>query len=131
MDRYDDLPQVQAALEVCGTLLKGKLISRRSLAQRELRRLREGERHPGHGLEDVTAAITAREALEVIGAVFLLNSLLDPGVFAGVLYASILVLAFLHVAPFRTRKVGGRWYYGVTAYVIILTTVYSYMLMTW
>ena len=76
------------------------------------------------------AGLTIDNTPLVIGAVFLLNSLLDPGVFAGVFYASILVLAFLHVAPFRTKRVGRRWYYVVTAYVIILTTIYSYMLIT-
>jgi len=37
-------------------------------------------------------------------------------------------LSFLHVAPFRMHKMVGRWYHVVTAYVLILTAVYSYIL---
>ena len=70
LDLYEDTPQVRAALGVMGALLKGKLVKRRSYAQRELRRLREGERHPGdHG----TGPITAREGLEVVGGVYWLS----------------------------------------------------------
>ena len=70
LDLYEDTPQVRAALEVMDALLRGKLVKVRSYAQRELRRLREGERHPGdHG----TGPITAREGLEVVGGVYWLS----------------------------------------------------------
>ena len=76
------------------------------------------------------AGLTIDNSPLVMGSVFLLQSFLSSAVFAGVLYATILVMAFLHVAPFRRAKVGRNWYYGVTAYVIILTAVYSYRLLS-
>ena len=74
------------------------------------------------------AGLTIDNTPLVVSAVFLLKGFLAHVVFAAVLYTTILVLAFLHVAPFRTGKVGGIWYYIVTAYVVMLTGVYSFML---
>jgi len=76
------------------------------------------------------AGITIDNCPLVVSGVFLLQSFLNSNVFAAVLYSTIVVLAFLHVAPFRTGKVGIGWYYVVTAYVIILTAIYSYILWT-
>lgn len=84
----------------------------------------------GVGSDGTCAGLTIDHTPLVLGSVFLLNSFLDPGVFAGVLYASLLVMAFLHVAPFRIRKLGGVWYPVVTVYVAVLTVVYSYMLLS-
>ena len=70
LDLYEDTPQVRAALEVMSELLKGKLVSRRSLCLRELRRLRDGERHHGdHG----SGPITAHAALAIVGGVYWLS----------------------------------------------------------
>jgi len=66
----------------------------------------------------------------VMALVFLLERVLDHNFFAALLYTTIAVLSFLHVAPFRMHKMVGRWYYVVTAYVLILTAVYSYFLWT-
>ncbi len=66
----------------------------------------------------------------VVALVFLLERVLDHNSFAALLYTTIAVLSFLHVAPFRMHKMVGRWYYVVTAYVLILTAVYSYFLWT-
>ena len=66
----------------------------------------------------------------VVALVFLLERVLDHNSFAVLLYTTIAVLSFLHVAPFRMHKMVGRWYYVVTAYVLILTAVYSYFLWT-
>jgi hypothetical protein len=38
------------------------------------------------------------------------------------------VLSFLHVAPFRMHKMVGRWYYVITAYVLIMTVMYAFIL---
>ena len=66
----------------------------------------------------------------VVALVFLLERVLGHNSFAALLYTTIAVLSFLHVAPFRMHKMVGRWYYVVTAYVLILTAVYSYLLWT-
>ena len=64
----------------------------------------------------------------VVAFVFLLEGVLSHNSFAALLYITIVVLSFLHVAPFRMHKMVGRWYHVVTAYVLILTAVYSYIL---
>ncbi len=66
----------------------------------------------------------------VVALVFLLERVLGHNSFAALLYTTIAVLSFLHVAPFRMHKMVGRWYYVTTAYVLILTAVYSYLLWT-
>jgi len=64
----------------------------------------------------------------VVALVFLLEGVLSHNSFAALLYITIAVLSFLHVAPFRMHKMVGRWYHVVTAYVLIMTAVYSYIL---
>ena len=66
----------------------------------------------------------------VVALVFLVERVLGHNPFAALLYTIIAVLSFLHVAPFRMHKMVGRWYYVITAYVLILTAVYSYLLWT-
>ena len=66
----------------------------------------------------------------VVALVFLLERVLGHNSFAALLYTTIAILSFLHVAPFRMHKMVGRWYYVITAYVLILTAVYSYLLWT-
>ncbi len=64
----------------------------------------------------------------VVALVFLLDGVLDNSVFAVLLYATIVVLSFLHIASFRMHKMVGRWYYVITAYVLIMTVVYAFIL---
>jgi len=64
----------------------------------------------------------------VVALVFLLEGVLDHSAFAVLLYAIIVILSFLHVAPFRMHKMVGRWYYVITAYVLIMTAVYAFIL---
>ena len=64
----------------------------------------------------------------IVALVFLLQGVLDRSVFTVLLYATIVILAFLHVAPFRMHKMVGRWYYGIAAYVLLMTTVYVFIL---
>jgi CDP-diacylglycerol--serine O-phosphatidyltransferase len=64
----------------------------------------------------------------IVAPVFLLEGVLDHVAFAVLLYALIVVLSFLHVAPFRMHKMVGRWYYVITAYVLILTAVNSFIM---
>jgi CDP-diacylglycerol--serine O-phosphatidyltransferase len=66
----------------------------------------------------------------VVALVFLLEGVLDHSAFAVLLYTIIVILSFLHVAPFRMHKMVGRWYYVITAYVLIMTAVYAFILWT-
>ena len=76
------------------------------------------------------AGITIDNTPLAISALFLLHTFIDSDIFAAILYVAILVLAYLHVAPFRMVKLGGRWYYVVTTYVGVLTAAYSYIIWT-
>ena len=69
---------------------------------------------------DITALIVA--------LVFLLEGILSHNAFVALLYGIIVVLSFLHVGPFRMHKMGGRWYHVITAYVLIMTAVYIFVL---
>ena len=64
----------------------------------------------------------------VVPLVFLLDGLLSRSAFAAVLYTTIVALAILNVAPFRMPKLGGRWHFVITAYVLGLTVLYGWML---
>ena len=76
------------------------------------------------------AGITIDNTPIVVSAVFLLQGLLSHNTFWAVLYSAILVMALLHVAPFRTPKLGRIWNYIFTAYVVVMTGGYSYILWT-
>ena len=64
----------------------------------------------------------------IVALVFLLEGVLAHSAFAILLYTIIVALSFLHVAPFRMHKMVGRWYYAITAYVLIMTVVYVFIL---
>ena len=53
---------------------------------------------------------------------------LGRGAFAIVLYVVLLALAGLNVAPIETPKLGGRWYYAVIVYALVLSAVYGWQL---
>ena len=48
--------------------------------------------------------------------------------FALVLYVALLLLAALNVAPIGTPKLGGRWYYVVILYALVLSGIYGWQL---
>jgi CDP-diacylglycerol--serine O-phosphatidyltransferase len=64
----------------------------------------------------------------VVSLVFLLEGFLNHTIFVCLFYAIIVAMSVLHVAPFRMSKMVGRWYYAITAYVLILTVAYSFIL---
>ena len=66
----------------------------------------------------------------LIALLFLLGRFLGPEVFAVVLYGTVLLLGFLHVAPFRMRKMVGGWYYVITVYVVGLSVAHGWLLLT-
>ena len=76
------------------------------------------------------AGITIDNSPIAVSAIFLLQSFLNQTNFVAILYATVLVMALLHVAPFRTPKLGRTWNYIFTAYVVIMTGVYSFILWT-
>lgn len=60
---------------------------------------------------------------------FLFDGVLSPAAFGPVLYALLMVIAILNVAPIKTPKFNGRWYYILTAYTLAVTFIYGWKLL--
>ena len=82
----------------------------------------------GVGEDGTIAGLSIDFTPLVVSGVFLLEGPLSHNAFAALLYAVIIALAFLHVAPFRMHKMAGFWVSIVTAYVVVLTTAHSFIL---
>lgn len=76
------------------------------------------------------AGITIDNSPIVVSLVFFLESFLNHDAFVAILYAAVLAMAFLHVAPFRTAKMPKLGYYIFTVYVVMATGGYAYILAT-
>ena len=64
----------------------------------------------------------------VLALLFVFEPLVGATIFAIVIYVALLVLAALNVAPIETPKLGGRWYYAVIGYALVLSAVYGWQL---
>jgi CDP-diacylglycerol--serine O-phosphatidyltransferase len=61
--------------------------------------------------------------------VFLFNGLISRTVFSIFIYVLLMVLAALNVAPIKTPKFAGRWYYALMLYTLVLTAIYGWQLL--
>ena len=64
----------------------------------------------------------------ILAFLFIFDDLIGASVFATLLYIVLVALAILNVAPIRTPKFGGGWYYILTAYTLLLTLIYGWQL---
>ncbi len=64
----------------------------------------------------------------ILALVFLLDRLMSPAVFSIVLYATLMIIAGFNLSPIRTPKFAGRWFYILTAYVVLLTIIYGWIM---
>jgi len=64
----------------------------------------------------------------LLALIFLLERLIPRGVFAAVLYAVLMALLALNLAPIRTYKFGGKWFYALLGYVVVMTACYVFLL---
>lgn len=64
----------------------------------------------------------------VLVFVFLFSGLVSQAGFAVALYILLIVLAGLNVAPIKTRKLAGRWYYALMAYTLAISVIYGWQL---
>jgi CDP-diacylglycerol--serine O-phosphatidyltransferase len=64
----------------------------------------------------------------VLALLFVFEPLVGATLFAIVLYVTLLFLAALNVAPIKTPKLGGRWYYAVIVYALVLSGIYALQL---
>lgn len=66
----------------------------------------------------------------LLSFLFIFNGFMSTSVFTILLYIFILALSFLNVAPIKTPKLSGGWYYGITAYTLVVTLFFSWQLTT-
>jgi phosphatidylserine synthase len=59
---------------------------------------------------------------------FVFDGFISSSVFTPLLYIVVMGLAIANVAPIRTPKLDGGWYYGITVYTLVLTLVYGWRL---
>jgi CDP-diacylglycerol--serine O-phosphatidyltransferase len=64
----------------------------------------------------------------VLALLFVFEPTMGRTVFGIVLYVALLVLAALNVASIETPKLGGRWYYAVILYALVLSGIYGWQL---
>jgi len=59
---------------------------------------------------------------------FVFDGFISSLVFTPLLYVVVMGLAIVNVAPIRTPKLDGSWYYGITVYTLVLTLIYGWRL---
>ena len=59
---------------------------------------------------------------------FVFDGFISSLVFTPLLYIVVMGLAIVNVAPIRTPKLDGGWYYGITVYTLVLTLIYGWRL---
>jgi phosphatidylserine synthase len=64
----------------------------------------------------------------LLGVMFVLEPAMGQSTFSVALYVALMVLAALNVAPITTPKLGGRWFYVVVLYALLLTGIYCWQL---
>ncbi len=65
----------------------------------------------------------------ILVALFAFRPLLGSSAFLMVLFALLMVLAALNVAPIKTPKFGGNWYFALVAYAVAMSAVYAWQLL--
>ncbi len=60
----------------------------------------------------------------LLSFVFLFNKMMSQTEFSIVLYITLLLLAVLNVAPIKTPKFAGKWYYILTIYTVIMSLIF-------
>ena len=59
---------------------------------------------------------------------FLFNGLISHTAFSILIYILLMLLAALNVAPIKTPKFAGRWYYALLVYSLALSMIYGWQL---
>ena len=63
----------------------------------------------------------------ILAFVFLFEGFINHAVFSIILYALLMVFMIFNVAPIRTPKFVGKWFYVLMAYTFVLTVIYGLM----
>jgi phosphatidylserine synthase len=65
----------------------------------------------------------------VLALLFVFEPLVGHAHFVAALYVVLVLLAALNVAPIETPKLGGRWYYAVILYALVLSGIFGWQLL--
>jgi len=63
----------------------------------------------------------------ILAFVFLFEGFISHTVFSIILYALLMVFLVFNLAPVRTPKFAGKWFYVLMIYTLILTVIYGWM----
>jgi CDP-diacylglycerol--serine O-phosphatidyltransferase len=63
----------------------------------------------------------------ILAFVFLFESFFNHTVFSIILYMLLMVFLVLNLAPVRTPKFAGKWFYVLMVYTLVLTVIYGWM----
>ena len=66
----------------------------------------------------------------ILAFVFLFEGVFSQTILSIIIYIICIGIAALNVAPIRTPKLTGRWVYVLTAYVLGLTAIYAWILLS-
>ena len=64
----------------------------------------------------------------ILALVFLFEGFFTPSTFSIIIYALMMILSALNLSSIPTPKFGGKWVYALVAYVIVMTSVFGWML---
>ncbi|MBW2116402.1 MAG: CDP-alcohol phosphatidyltransferase family protein [Deltaproteobacteria bacterium] len=64
----------------------------------------------------------------ILAFVFLFDGFFNHAVFSAIIYTMFMVLAVFNLAPVRTPKFAGRWFYVLMAYTLGLTVIYGWIM---
>jgi CDP-diacylglycerol--serine O-phosphatidyltransferase len=62
----------------------------------------------------------------LLAVVFLFSPVMSQGAFSIVLYIVLIFLAVLNVAPIRTPKFTGKWYFALSGYTVLMSILFSW-----
>ncbi len=63
----------------------------------------------------------------ILAFVFLFEGFINYTIFSIIIYALLMVLLIFNLAPVRTPKFSGKWFYVLIVYTLILTIIYGWM----
>lgn len=63
----------------------------------------------------------------ILAFVFLFEGFLNHTVFSIILYILLMVFLVFNLAPIRTPKFAGKWFYVLMVYTLVLTVIYGWM----
>ena len=63
----------------------------------------------------------------ILSFLFIFERFFTHQVFPVIIYAVMLLLLAFNLAPVRTRKFGGRWFYALAAYTVVMSVYFAWL----